>query len=473
MSELAYSSLAELAQGLEAGRYSAVELARHYLDRIGRANGKLHAYVQVDEEGALRLAAAADARRASGYALGPLDGLPIALKDLCEVKDQITTAGSQAWLQRRSAFTGTAVQRVLAAGMVILGKTHMVEFAFGGWGTNPVMGTPHNPWDLAQARIPGGSSSGSGVAVAAGLAPAALGSDTGGSVRIPAALNGITGLKTTAGLVSLHGAVPLSHTLDSIGPMTRDARDAMLLTQLMAGPDEADPATLAAPALAYDPYPPNDGPLPLAGVRLRVMPPSQYPIAPTPDVLAAFEAACALLRELGAHIEERPVPFDFAAMVARNGQIIAAEAYALHREYIEDEALPLGQFVRGRVLGGKGLPAADYIHALQEHARAKRAWRDWMRDADALLTPGLPFPACPLEEVDEAQTPLAAFSRAGNFMGTCGLALPAGFSAQGLPIGVQLLGKPFDDARLCRIGIAFQQASDWHRRTPDLSALGL
>jgi len=473
MSELAYASLVELAEGLAAGRYSAVELARHYLHRIGRANAKLHAYVQVDEEGALQLAAAADARRAAGYSLGPLDGLPVALKDLCEVEGKITTAGSQAWLQRRSAFTGTAVARLLAAGMVVLGKTHMVEFAFGGWGTNPVMGTPHNPWDLAHARIPGGSSSGSAVAVAAGLAPAALGSDTGGSVRGPAALNGITGLKTTAGLVSLHGAVPLSHTLDSVGPMTRDARDAMLLTQLMAGPDPQDPATLAAPVLAYDPYPPADGKLPLAGVRLRVMPPSQYPLAPTPDVVAAFEAACALMRELGAQIEERSIPFDFHAMMLRNGQIIAAEAYALHRDYIEDANLPLGEYVRGRVLGGKDLPAAEYIHALQEHARAKRAWREWMRDADALLTPGLPFPACKVEEVDESQTPLAAFNRAGNFMGACGLGLPAGFSAQGLPIGVQLLGKPFDDARLCRIGIAFQQASDWHRRTPDLSPLGL
>lgn len=147
MSELAFSSLAELARGLEAGRYSAVELARHYLARIARANEALHAYVSVDEAGALRLAQAADARRAAGYALGPLDGLPIAIKDLCEIEGQVTTAGSAAWRERRSKVTGTAVRRLLAAGMVVLGKTHMVEFAFGGWGTNPVMGTPRNPWD--------------------------------------------------------------------------------------------------------------------------------------------------------------------------------------------------------------------------------------------------------------------------------------------------------------------------------------
>ncbi|WP_459615932.1 amidase [Bordetella sp. 2513F-2] len=471
MSEIAYATLAELSQGLRDGRYSAVELARHYLERIARADARLHAYASVDEAGALRLAEAADARRRAGYVLGPLDGVPIALKDLCEVEGQVTTAGSQAWRERRSSLTGTVVQRLLAAGMVILGKTHMVEFAFGGWGTNPVMGTPHNPWDLDCARAPGGSSSGSGVAVAAGLAPAAIGSDTGGSVRIPAALNGITGLKTTYGLLSLHGAVPLSHTLDSIGPMTRDAHDAMLLTRAMAGPDPLDPNTLAAPALSWDA--PASGARPLAGTRLRRMPAEQYPIEPDPQVLAAFEAACAQLRELGAEIETCEVPFDFHAMMVRNGQIIAAEAYALHGAYIEDASLPLGEFVRARVLGGKSMPAADYIHALQEHARARQAWRVWLHDADALLTPAAPFPACPLEQVDEAATPLAAFSRAGNFMGACGLALPAGFSADGLPLSVQLLGKPYDDARLCRIGMAFQAVTDWHRRTPDLTALGL
>ncbi|WP_313388485.1 amidase, partial [Achromobacter aegrifaciens] len=161
MSDIAFATLGELAQGLAEGRYSSVELARHYLDRIDRANPALGAYVSVDREGALRLAEAADARRRAGYGLlGPLDGLPVAVKDLCDIEGQVTTAGSQAWRERRSATTATAVTRLIDAGMVVLGKTHMVEFAFGGWGTNPVMGTPRNPWDLVRARIPGGSSSG-------------------------------------------------------------------------------------------------------------------------------------------------------------------------------------------------------------------------------------------------------------------------------------------------------------------------
>ncbi|MGN6581260.1 MAG: amidase [Bordetella sp.] len=464
--EFAHSTLVELAQGLLARRYSAVELTRHYLDRIAKADGKLHAYVSVDEEGALALAAASDARRAAGYVLGLLDGLPIALKDLYEIEGRITTAGSQAWAERRSDLTGTAVRRLIEAGMVVLGKTHMVEFAFGGWGTNPVMGTPHNPWDLATHRVPGGSSSGSAVAVAAGLAPAALGSDTGGSVRIPAALNGITGLKTTFGLISLHGTVPLSHTLDSIGPMTRDARDAMLLTQVLVGS-----AASAMPLLDYSPV--AEGVSPLAGVCIRVLPPAQYPVAPSDEMLEAFDAACQVLLGLGATIDEVVAPFDFHTMMVQNGQLIAAESYALHRDYIEDPSLPLGRHVRARVLGGQAVSAADYLRALEEHARAKHVWCAWMRGADALMTPGVPFPACPLDEVDEAQTPMASFTRAGNFMGACGLVLPAGLSSDGLPLAVQLLGKPYDDTSLCRIGMAFQRVSAWHRKVPDLSSLGL
>ena len=197
------ATLPELADGLAQGRWTSTDLVRFYLDRIERAEGKLHAFVIVDAQGALAAAALSDARRAAGQAIGALDGVPIAVKDLCDIEGQVTTGGSAAWRERRSTATADVVSRVLEQGMVVLGKTHMTEFAFGLWGTNPLMGTPWNPWDLTQHRVPGGSSSGSAVAVAAGLAPAAIGSDTGGSVRVPAALNGITGLKTTWGLVGL------------------------------------------------------------------------------------------------------------------------------------------------------------------------------------------------------------------------------------------------------------------------------
>lgn len=471
MSDFAFSTLTDLAKGLQDKTYSSEEITRAYLGRIQTANTALHAYVSVNEDSAIAQARAADMRRASGYSLSALDGLPIAVKDLCDIEGQITTGGSQDLIERRSTTTCTAVERLLRGGMVMLGKTHMVEFAFGGFGTNPVMGTPWNPWDLDTHRVPGGSSSGSGVAVAAGLAPAALGSDTGGSVRIPAALNGITGLKTTCGLISLHGALPLSGTLDSIGPMTRNMQDAALLTELMAGADPLDPTTLNRPLFKLQT--PESGAKPLQGIRIAMIPPAQYPIEMGDDVLRLLEDSRRVLTDLGAQIIYKPFPFDFKEMMMRNGYIIAAEAYAIHRAYIEDASRPFGEFVRRRVLSGAHISAADYISAMAAHRQAIDAWTDWMGNVDALLSPCAPMGAMPLTEVDEATTPMAAFTRAGNYLGACGMSLPAGFADNGMPIGIQLLGKPFDDATLINIGIAFQQATDWHLKHPDLSKLGL
>jgi len=455
-----FATLTELAARLERREMTALELAEFYLQRIGRANPKLNAFVTVEPDLARDLACASDARRAAGFALGPLDGVPIALKDLLEIEGRITTVGSALWRDRRSKETAVAVQRLAAEGMVILGKTQMVEFAFGGWGPNPKLGTPWNPWDLNAHRTPGGSSSGSGVAVAAGLAPAAIGSDTGGSVRIPASLNGITGLKTTGGLISLRGAFPLSSTLDSIGPMTRDVDDALLLTAAMAEPARRGALEASTPRR-------ND----LAGVRVVLVPADQAPIAVDANAQKALDDARRVLASLGATFVEQRFPFDFADLMRRNGQLIAAEAYTVHRAYVEDPALPIGPWVRSRLLGGKGITAADYIDALAHRRAACAIWREWMRDADAVLTPTLPMPSCRLEEVDETATPLAAFTRAANYLDACALSLPAGFSPGGLPVAIQLLGKPFDETLLLDIGRVFQRATDWHRRMPDLAAL--
>lgn len=471
MTVSAFASLVELAAVLNDRSETAESLARLYLARIAAANEGLHAFVSVDADKALALARAADGRRAAGAVLGPLDGLPFAIKDLADVEGEIVTAGSQTWRSRRATVTSTAVRRLLAAGMVPLGRTHMVEFAFGGWGTNPVMGTPRNPWDAVVHRIPGGSSSGSGVAVAAGLAPFAIGSDTGGSIRVPAALNGVTGLKTTRGLISLHGTVALSTTLDTLGPLTRTMEDAALVTAVMAGPDPADRSTLGLPAFQWQR--PIDDDLPLAGVRIAVMAPSSYPMAVDDAVAVAVTGAGATLARLGARLIEASPPFDFHDLMVRNGRIIAGEAYALHRDWIDDLALPIGAGVRARVQSGRSLSAADYLDALASHRRATADWTAWMRDIDALLLPSLPFPATPVAEVDEQLTPLAAFARAGNFFGACGASLPAGFSAAGLPVAAQLLAKPFDEAALIRIGMAFQAVTDWHRRPPDLTAWDL
>src|SRR5512138_1707901 len=235
--DVASLSLIELARLLAAGRTTSREIAEACLARIDAFDGKLHSFVDVWRDDALARADAADRERADELVRGPLHGLPIALKDLLHVEGRQTTAGSKSWIGRRSDTTATAVERLVTAGMIPIGKTHMVEFAFGGWGRNQPMGAPWNPWDMTTHRVAGGSSSGSAVAVAAGLVPAAIGSDTGGSIRIPASLCGITGLKTTYGLISLYGAVPLSTTLDSLGPLTRTVEDAALLTAAMAGAD--------------------------------------------------------------------------------------------------------------------------------------------------------------------------------------------------------------------------------------------
>ena len=461
-------TLTELARALAERRISSREIITEYLERISTLDRKLHAFIEVFAEDALAAADNADRERAAGRAHGALHGLPIAIKDLVHIRGRMTTAGSKSRPHGVAQETATAAERLMAVGMIPLGKTHLVEFAFGGWGRNAPMGAPWNPWDANVHRVAGGSSSGSAVAVAAGFAPAALGSDTGGSIRIPAALCGLTGFKPTYGVVSLAGAYPLATTLDSLGPITRTVYDSALLCAVMAGLDPRDPATLAAPAidfagaLALEPE--------LRGLRITALPIEQFTWPAQPDVLNARAEAIAVFRSLGATVEEVRAPFDFEDVMVRNGRLIAAEAYALHRAYIEDPSLEIDPWVRKRVLGGKALSAADYIDEIAARKRVAIAFAEWMRGRDALLTPTLPITATALDEVDEATTPLATFTRAANYLGACAVSLPAGFSAEGLPIGVQLLGAPFADATLVHLGRAFQRETDWHRRHPDLTA---
>src|SRR6516225_1376741 len=295
--DLPFRPLTELAQLLAERRTTSVAIVDACLARVDAWDQKLHAFVEVYRDEARACARAADLEREAGVLRGPLHGLPIALKDLLHVRGRQTTAGAQSWVGRISEHTATVVERLLAAGMIVLGKTHMVEFAFGGWGRNEPMGAPWNPWDMRTHRVAGGSSSGSAVAVAAGLAPAAIGSDTGGSIRIPSALCGLTGFKPTYGVVSLAGVFPLATTLDSLGPITHTVYDAALLCAVMAGLDPRDPATLAAPAidfagaLALEPE--------LRGLRITALPVEQFTWPAQPDVLAARAEAIAVFRSLG------------------------------------------------------------------------------------------------------------------------------------------------------------------------------
>src|SRR5436189_43843 len=281
-----WAGVAELSRAFGTRVLSPVDAVEALLDRIKKRNPSLHAFIAVYDADARLAAEAADKAMRAGHRVGPLHGVPIALKDLVDLEGRVTTGGSKAWEKRVSPVTATLARRAIAAGMIVLGKTHTVEFAMGSWGTNTHMGAPRNPWDLAVHRTPGGSSSGSGVAVAAGLAPVAIGTDTGGSVRIPAAWNGIVGLKVTAGRISTYGVLPLSFTLDTPGPLARTVEDAALIYRLMSGPDPNDPQTLT--------WTPSD-PLPVlrrgvAGLRLAVLPDAERE-GVAADVLAAYDAA--------------------------------------------------------------------------------------------------------------------------------------------------------------------------------------
>jgi aspartyl-tRNA(Asn)/glutamyl-tRNA(Gln) amidotransferase subunit A len=455
-----WATVAELSRAFAARTLSPVDAVEVLLDRIRRRNPSLHAYIAVYEADARLAAEAADKALRSGHRVGPLHGVPIALKDLVDLEGRTTTGGSKVWADRRSPITATLAERLLAAGMIVLGKTHTVEFAMGSWGTNTHLGTPRNPWDLAVHRTPGGSSSGSAVSVAAGLAPAAIGTDTGGSVRLPAAWCGIVGLKVTVGRISTHGVLPLSSTLDTPGPLTRSVEDAALIFRVLNGPDPRDRQTLAW-AWA-DPLPTlRRG---VAGLRLGVLPAPER-TGTDAEVLRAYDAAVETLAALGAHIVRPELPRRFGDYAAATGRIIGAEGYRFVGHLVDDPALPVDPHVRPRIQLGRAISARDYLLALAEREEHQRAFAAALDGIDGLLTPTAQTAAIPIDQVDQSGT-AAHFTRAGNYLGLCGLAVPSGFTPTGLPTSLQILCHPGDEAMALRIGWAYEQATAWHDRHP-------
>jgi len=469
MSKLHDMTLTELAAGLSAKKFSSREIVHDLLARIDKADSKLHAFTEVYGKEAVSLADAADTARASGFPLGPLHGLPVAYKDLCDIKGRIGTGGSKMWEKRVATETSNTVERLTAAGMIPLGKLHMVEFAFGGWGTNPLMGAPWNPWDLKTHRVPGGSSSGTGVAVAARLTPAGIGSDTGGSVRIPCAFNGLVGLKVTFGRIGLHGTMLLSWTLDSIGPMARSVEDCALMLNALAAPDPRDPTTLDQPLEDFATAAKGGS---IEGMRIALPDTKQLPDFVHSDVVQCWQAAARTFESLGATVEAVRLPDWFFELGPSAGIISTSEMFSLHRNWIEDMSKAIGPGVRTRALAGKHFPTSAYAEELRRMKQRRAEFNEWMRPYDALLAPGVPMPAIPLTEVDETSPIAAHLTRPGNYLGLCALSMPGGFSS-GLPVGVQIIGKPYAESTVLKIGKAFQDATDFHKRAPDLSAVGL
>lgn len=450
----------QLSQLLQSRKLSPVELTDAYLAKIGQQDPKLHAFVEVYAEDARLAARGAEAAIRAGHSVGPLHGVPIALKDLIELEGKVVTGGCEAWKARLATRTATLAKKLMAQGMIVLGKTHTVEFAMGGWGTNSLRGTPWNPWDPKRARTPGGSSSGSGVAVAAALAPWAVGTDTGGSVRLPASWCGITGLKTTIGRVSTHGVLPLSPTLDTPGPMARSVEDAALLYVAMQGADPLDPLTRGLPYT--DPMPTlKRG---VRGLRLARMPEVERQYA-SADVLAAYDRSLSELEKLGAEVVAIKLPFLFADVAAFNLRIMAAESYALYHELVDDEKAPLDPHVRPRIAGGRSVTAQAYIEALRMRDVMKAQFAAALEGIDALLTPTTMTTALPLDEVDQTKAP-AHYTRFANYLDLCALALPSGIAPDGLPTSLQIVCRANDEATALRIGWAYQHVTDWHLRRP-------
>ena len=455
-----WATVAELSRAFGARTLSPVDAVEALLERIRRRNPSLHAFIAVYGPDAVLAAEGADRAIRAGHRVGPLHGVPIALKDLIDLEGRVTTGGSKVWAERVSPVTATLAERLIAAGMIVLGKTHTVEFAMGSWGTNTHMGNPRNPWDLTVHRTPGGSSSGSGVAVAAGLAPVAIGTDTGGSVRLPAAWCGIVGLKVTAGRISTYGVLPLSTTLDTPGPMARSVEDAALIYRVLSGPDPRDPQTLAwAPA---DPLPTlTRG---TAGLRLAVMPDAER-MGVDADVLAAYDAAVDTLAKLGAEIVRPALPHRFSDYIAATGRIIGAEGYRFVGHLVDDERLPVDPHIRPRIQVGRGVSARDYLLALAQMEEHRRAFNAAMAGVDALLTPTSLTPPLPIDQVDQSGTG-AHFTRPVNYLGLCGLAVPDGFTPGGLPLSLQIVCRAGEEAMALRIGWAYEDATPWKDRRP-------
>ena len=465
-----FSTITELAAQIRAGAMSPVTLTERYLERISALDKRLHAFIEVTRDRALAEARAAEALLRGGHDLGPLHGVPFAVKDLYDVKGLPTTAGTRLLSDNVASRDCAAVRKLSAAGMVLLGKTHTVQFAFGGVGINHDHGTPHNPWS-STPHAPGGSSSGSGVAVGGALAPMALGTDTGGSIRIPAALCGTVGLKTTVGRVSRANVYPLSWTLDSVGPLTRSVEDAALVYEALQGVDFADETTVG---VAPNPVLPTLK----AGVKgLRIAFGETVFFDDVEAGLAtAVREAGTVLRGLGASVGTIAVPEAAAAMAEqRRAAMIAAEALAVNGKLIDEQFDSLDPAVAHRMKTGRNLSATDYFSVLRQWAGLRQSITRTMADVDAVLVPATMIPPRPIAAIDataesygEANLRYLRNTAIGNILNLCSVVVPCGFTPDGLPLGLMIYAKAFDEATALRVAWAYEQATEWHRRRPDL-----
>ena len=478
-------TMAELRTRLDSREISAVEVTNAYLDRITATGPDINTFITVCTETAVAEARAADQALAAGAA-APLTGLPIAVKDIFNATGIRTTCGSRILENFISPYDATAIARIKGQRAVIIGKLNMDEFAMGSSNENSAFGPVRNPWNLT--HVPGGSSGGSAACVAARQAAAALGTDTGGSIRQPASYCSVVGLKPTYGRVSRYGVVAYASSLDQVGPITRDVRDCALLLQAIAGYDPADSTSVNTPTPDYQASLTGD----LQGLRIG-MPQEYFIEGLDDDVRKALEQAAATYRDLGAEVIEVSLPHT-AYAVACYYLIATAEAssnlarydgvrYGLRADnaenlidmYMQSRAAGFGAEVKRRIMLGtyalsSGYYDAYYLKAQKVRTLIRQDFLDAFEKVDTLLTPVAPTPAFALGEKvnDPLQMYLSdIYTIPANLAGTCAMSLPCGFSTNGLPIGLQLIGKPFDEATLLHTAHAFEQATEWHQRKPE------
>ncbi len=462
--ELCFLSIAQLADQIKKRTVSPVEITQAYLDRIQTVDAKLNSYISVTAEQALQEAKLAEAQISHNAYLGPLHGVPLAHKDIIATKGTKTTCASKVLRDHVPDYDATVIERLRAAGSVLLGKLNMNEFATIT--PSPFFGRVNNPWNLAYN--PGGSSSGSGAAVATGLCAGALGTDTGGSIRIPAAFCGIVGLKATHGRISLYGVTPLAWSLDHIGPMTKTVTDAALMLQALAGYDPHDLVSSDTPVPNYTAKLNSE----IKGLRLGI-PTRFFPQYTDPEVQDAFTLAVKVLESLGATIEEVTLPdLEDAWSIAQ--VLINGEANVWHEPYLQTQAEDYAPQVRKFLERGTSTLATDYVRAQRTKAQLRLDMLAVFADLDALLTPGELIPPPPHEARSalihgEEVSLMAALISATcpfNLTGQPALTVPCGFTASGLPLALQIVGKPFDEVTVLQIGQAYEKHTAWHEKQP-------
>jgi aspartyl-tRNA(Asn)/glutamyl-tRNA(Gln) amidotransferase subunit A len=464
----ALMSLVEVASAIATKRLSSHEVTRALLHRIAQWQPRLNAFMEIESEAALKAADEADEALAMGESHGPLHGVPLAHKDMYYDAGKVVTCGSAIRRDFVATSTSTALQRLKDAGTIRLGSLQMAEFAYGPTGHNAHYGPVHNPFALD--HITGGSSSGSGAAVAARLTYAALGSDTGGSIRMPAHFCGVTGLKVTYGRVSRAGAMPLSQSLDTVGPLAQTAEDCALLLALTAGPDPEDPTASHAPVADY-----------MAATKARVkglkigVPSNFYVDDLDKEVARILDETIATLKREGAEIVQVELP-DQRQLSAACQLLLAVEAAAFHKRWLIERPQDYGPQVLMRLQNGLAIPGVTYLETMRWRGPALAAHVAATSKVDAVIAPVAPMPAPTTAESDVGNSPgaegviqrLTRFTRPINYLGLPSLAIPSGFTKAGLPVGMQLIGRSFDEATILTIGAAFQRATDFHQKVPAL-----